>query len=287
MSKTDFLEKTFEALQFLWGMVLITSILAFVFFDPTDWAIWKKPWLVANLTKECVDYRPSILDVKPSQEASHLAETIKDHPIDKKKVRQKIVRGYVIQSDFGESQPAEILWQILSLEEKERITKYYYELSAWNRIVDVLVPWDSSFRDPDWSQFEEGDQGLMPNNRYLKQLIEVARQNSESSDELKRALDRTARYLERIPEKKMRFVRKVNERIEDNKNKIAKARNELSEKADELEKANLATADWLSHSNEERRLKCESMATSTNQKIGLFDKVDTEINWENIAISLD
>ena len=85
----------------------------------------------------------------------------------------------------------------------------------------------------------------------------------------------------------MRFVTKVNERIEDNKNKIAKARNELSEKADELEKANLATADWLSHSDEERRLKCESMATSINQKIGPFDKVDTEINWENIAISLD
>ena len=99
---------------------MITSILAFVFFDPTDWAVWKKPWLLADLTKECVDYRPSILDVKSSQEALHLAETIKDHPIDKKKVRQEVVRGYVVQSDFGESRLK--YCGKYCLEEKERIT---------------------------------------------------------------------------------------------------------------------------------------------------------------------
>ena len=287
MRKNGFLEKALEALQFLWGFVVIISLLAFVFSDPTDWAVWKKPWLVENLTNKCLNHRPVVQDVKLSREASHLAETIRDHPLDAELVRKEIIKRNLTEGEYGFSEPAENLWQILSAEEKERISEHYFELIAWNEFVGDLVPWDSSLRDVDWSQFKEGDKGLSPNDHYFKQLIEEAHQNSESLDDLKKKFDSASRGFERFSERKIDFEIKIRERIEDNEKEIARARNELSKKANEIEKANLATENWLSYSDKERRHKCGTMAASINRTIGPFDKIDTEISWEKNAVFLD
>ena len=93
--------------------------------------------------------------------------------------------------------------------------------------------------------------------------------------------------MEWFSERKIAFEIEIRERIKDNEEKIASARNELSKKANEIEKANLATENWLSYSDKERRHKCGTMAASINQTIGPFDKIDTEISWEKNAVFLD
>ena len=276
MPKTGFLEKALEVIEFIYGLLIITSIFAFIFFDPTDWAIWKKPWLVENLTKQCLDYRPVILDVKSTHEAAYLAETLKDYSIDRKKIRQRMINYYINEDDR--------LWQILSPQEKERIIKYYFELSAWRNFIRNIVPFGSSMRDPDWSQFEEGDEGLIPNNHYLEKLMEEARQDYESPEELKKYYDRAYSYIESIAEEKIDFEKRINEEIEYNENMIATARNKLAKKTKEIERANLAKETWLSYSDEELKLKCGSLAESINQAIGLFDKIYENISWEKIDI---
>jgi hypothetical protein len=284
LRKHGFLEKTLEALQFLWGPVVILSFFTFVFFDPTDWAVWKKPWLVENLTNRCLDHRPVLLNVKLSHEASHLAETIKYHPLDTELVRKEIIWRNLTEGRYGFSERADNLWQILSAKEKERISEHYFELTAWNEFVRDLVPRDNSLRDVDWSQFEEGDKGLSPNDRYFEQLIEEVRQHSESSGDLKNKLDSASIWLEIVSEDKIDTETTIRERIEDNEKYIASARNKLFKKANEIEKANLATESWLSYSDKERRHKCGSIAASINQTIGPFDKIDTEISWEKMAV---
>ena len=93
--------------------------------------------------------------------------------------------------------------------------------------------------------------------------------------------------MEWFSERKIDFEIKIRERIEDNEKKMASARNELSKKANEIEKANLATENWLSYSDKERMHKFRSMAASIKQTIGPSDKIDTEITWEKISVFLD